>query len=170
MKRLFINIPFNLTPTKTTMSKASAEIIDMIKMLAKDMAELKISVKELQEDNASSAVGAEKMYKTLNAKLDMFKNLEAQTRETIQQTTTTGRKPTRPAFFKSLFLENRDKYLDILYTQEEIDAAFLDDNVVAKKKESDRISKVVTILYTNGIKGNNPEGRKSTFDSLYDKN
>lgn len=151
------------------MSKANAEVIELLKALTKDMTEMKIAIKELQEDNASSAVGAEKMYKTLNAKFDMFKNLESQSRDTIQQTTTAGRKLTRPAFFKKLFIEERDKYLNVLYTQEEIDAAFLDKDVVAKKKEIDRISKVVTILYTTGIKANNPEGRASAFASLYEQ-
>ena len=152
------------------MSKAANnEILDLLKTLSKDMEEMKVSIKELQEDNASSAVNAEKMYKTLNAKFDMFKNLEAQSRETIQQSATTGRKLTRPAFFKKIFIEDRDKHLNVLYTQEEIDEAFQEKEVLAKKKEADRISKVVTIIYTKHIKANNPEGRASAFASLYEQ-
>ena len=152
------------------MSKAANnEILDLLKTLSKDMEEMKVSIKELQEDNASSAVNAEKMYKTLNAKFDMFKNLEAQSRETIQQSATTGRKLTRPAFFKKIFIEDRDKHLNVLYTQEEIDEVFQEKEVLAKKKEADRISKVVTIIYTKHIKANNPEGRASAFASLYEQ-
>lgn len=147
---------------------ANAEILSLLKTLAKDMEEMKIAVKELQEDNASSAVGAEKMYKTLNAKFDMFKNLETQSREQIQPTAA-ARKPTRPAFFKQLFLEEREKHLNVLYTQEEIDAAFQEKEVVSKKKEAERITKVVTILYTRHIKANSPEGRASAFASLYEQ-
>lgn len=148
---------------------SNGEIIQLLKSLAKDVSELKTAIKELQEDNASSAVNAEKMYKTLNVKFDIFKNLEAQSRETIQQTSASTRKITRPAFFKNLFMQERDKYLNVLYTQEEVDAAFQEKDVLAKKKEMDRISKVVTILYTKHIKANEPEGRASAFASLYDQ-
>ena len=151
------------------MSKANNEVIDLLKALTKDMEEMKVAIKGLQEDNASSAVNAEKMYKTLNVKFDMFKNLEAQSRETIQQNASTGRKLTRPAFFKKIFIEDRDKHLNVLYTQEEIDAAFQEKDVLAKKKDADRISKVVTIIYTRHIKANNPEGRASAFASLYEQ-
>lgn len=151
------------------MSKANSEVIELLKQLSKDMEEMKVAVKELQEDNASSAVNAEKMFKTLNAKFDMFKNLESQSRETIEQKASTGRKLTRPAFFKKIFIEEREKHLNVLYTQEEIDAAFQEKDVLAKKKEADRISKVVTIIYTNHIKANNPEGRASAFASLYEQ-
>lgn len=151
------------------MSKINDEVLSLLKKVSQDVAELKIAIKELQEDNASSAVNAEKMYKTLNAKFDMFKNLDTQSRETIQQTTSSSRKLTRPVFFKKIFLEEREKHLNVLYTQEEIDAAFQDKDVVAKKKEADKISKVATILYANHIKANNPEGRASAFASLYEQ-
>jgi hypothetical protein len=151
------------------MSKTSADIVDMLKQLTKDVRELKVAIKELQEDNASSAVNSEQMYKMLNAKFDMFKNLETQSRENIEQSSSTSRKLTRPAFFKKLFLEERDKHLNVLYTQEEIDSAFQEKDVTAKKKEADRISKVVTILYTKHIKANYPEGRASAFASLYEQ-
>ncbi len=151
------------------MSKANVEILDLLNKIVADMDAMKIAIKELQEDNASAAVNGEKMYKALNAKFDLFKNLEAQSRETIQQTTTTSRKLTRPAFFKKLFIEEREKYLNVLYTQEEIDAAFEEKEVAAKKKEADRISKAVTLIYTKHIKANNPEGRASAFASLYEQ-
>lgn len=158
------------------MSKANAEMIELLKQLTKDVAELKMemkgmktNIKELQEDNASSAVSSEQMYKMLNAKFDMFKNLETQSRENLEQTASTSRKLTRPAFFKKLFIEEREKHINVLYTQEEIDAAFQEKDVLAKKKEADRISKVVTIIYTKHIKANFPEGRASAFASLYEQ-
>jgi regulator of replication initiation timing len=157
------------------MSKTSTEIVALLKELSADMAEMKVAMAEmkaamtdLQEDNASSAINGEKMYKTLNAKFDIFKNLEAQSREAIQQTAATPRKLTRPGFFKKLFLEEREKYMNILYTQEEIDIAFQDKDVLAKKKDVDRINKVAGIIFTNHIKADSPEGRASAFASLYE--
>ncbi len=149
--------------------EANAVLVEMLKSVQEDIKELKVKIQELQEDNAQAAVNGEKMYKVLNAKFDMFKNLEAQSRESIQQQASTGtRKLTRPAFFKKLYIEDRDKYLDVLYTEAEIKAAYESSQVKAKTKEADRISKVVTILYTNHIKANNPEGRAGAFASLYD--
>jgi regulator of replication initiation timing len=157
------------------MSKTTAEIVALLKELSADMAEMKVSMTEmkaamtnLHEDNASSAINGEKMYKTLNAKFDIFKNLEAQSREAIQQTAAAPRKLTRPGFFKKLFLEDREKYMNILYTQEEIDFAFQDKDVIAKKKDADRLNKVAGIIFTNYIKADNPEGRASAFASLYE--
>ncbi len=149
------------------MSRTNTDVIDLLKTLCKDMEEVKLAIKELQEDNAQAAIGAEKMYKTLNAKFDLFKNLEEQSRETIQQGSSSTRKLTRPAFFKKMFLEEREKYLNTLYTQEEIDAAYQDKDVIAKKKDTEKAAKVVTILYNTHIKANNPEGRLSAFESLY---
>ncbi len=151
------------------MSKANAEILELIKALAADVALIKAKVEELQEDNASSAVNGEAMYKALNAKFDIFKNLEAQSREMREQSATTKRKLTRPAFFKELFMKEREKYMNVLYTQEEIDAAYQDATVVAKKKDSEKITKVATFIYNNHIKINNPEGRLSAFAGLYDQ-
>lgn len=151
------------------MSKNNTEVIELLKNLTKDMNEMKLAIKELQEDNASSAINAEKMYKTLNAKFDLFKNLEAQSRETIQQTDSNARKLTRPAFFKKIFTEDQEKYINVLYTQEEKDAAFAEKDVTAKKKESERITKAASILYTKHIKANNPEGRQSAFESIYEQ-
>lgn len=151
------------------MSKTNNDVIELLNKIAKDMEEMKIAMNELQENNASAAINGEKMYKMLNVKFDMFKNLESQSRETIQQAAAASRKLTRPVFFKKIFVEEREKHINVLYTQEEIDAAFQDKDVLAKKKEADRISKVATILYTNHIKANNPEGRASAFASLYEQ-
>jgi hypothetical protein len=104
----------------------------------------------------------------LNAKFDIFKNLEAQSREISQQTTTTTRKLTRPAFFKRIFIDEREKYMNVLFTQEEIDEAFQDKDVIAKKKDTDKTNEVAGIIFTKHIKANNPEGRWRAFCDLYD--
>lgn len=145
------------------------EIVDMLKVIMDDMSKMKIAIKELQEDNASAAVNAEKMYKTLNVKFDMFKNLESQSREMIKEATDKPKRLNKPGFFKMIFTDDRDKYMNILYTQEEIDAAYQTKEVQAKKKDAERLNKVISILYTTHIKGNSPEGREAAFNSYYDQ-
>ncbi len=150
------------------MSSSNANSIEtLLKTLLQEVKEMKLAIVELQEDNASSAVNAEKMYKTLNAKFDLFKNLEPQSREIIQQTkNSAARRPTRPVFFKKLFTEDREKYMDVLYTKEDVDEAFEELKGDKKiKKESDLVSKASTIIYNKHLK----EGeRKNAFDSIYD--
>jgi hypothetical protein len=147
------------------MSKANAEMIDLIKAIAADVAEMKVAIRELQEDNAQAAVGAEKMYQTLNVKFDMLKNLETTSREAVQQTATRASKPTRPAFFKQIFADERDAHIGTLYNQEDIDAAFAERDVVAKKKEAD--NKAASIVYQNCLKGDHNKARIATFEQLY---
>lgn len=149
------------------MSKANAEMIELIKTIAADVADMKLAVRELQEDNAQAAVGAEKMYQTLNVKFDMLKNLETASREAVQQTATRTTKPTRPAFFKQIFAEERDTHIGTLYNQDDIDAAFAEREVVAKKKEVERNNKAASIVYQNCLKGDNNKTRLAAFEQLY---
>lgn len=149
------------------MSKANTEMLELIKAIAADVAEMKLAVRELQEDNAQAAVGAEKMYQTLNVKFDMLKNLETASREAVQQTTTRTTKPTRPAFFKQIFAEEREVHIGSLYNQEDIDAAFAERDVVAKKKETDRNNKAASIVYQNCLKGDHNKMRIAAFEQLY---
>ncbi len=144
------------------MSSDHAELIKMLKAMSKDIEQIKENVAMLTQSDTR----AEDMYKILNAKLDFFKNLNLESRENISDTQS-EKKLTKPSFFKKLFLENRDKYIDILYTQAEIDEIYASDDVVKKKKDSDKATKVAADLYTKHIKANLPEGRASAFESIY---
>lgn len=158
---------FRLLPL-ANMSRTN-EVATMLKTIMEDLTKLKVAIKELQEDNASAAVNAEKMYKNLNVKFDMFKNLESQSREMIKEAADKPKRVNKPGFFKMIFTDERDKYMNILYTQEEIDNAYETKEVQAKKKDSERLNKVISTLYTTHIKGNSPEGREAAFNSYYDQ-
>ncbi len=143
-------------------------MLDLIKAIAADVAQLKIDIAEIRDENTSAAAGAKEMYQALNVKFDMLKNLETASREAVQQSTTTRTsKPTRPAFFKQLFAEERDTHIGTLYTQEDIDAAFADRDVQSKKKEADRNNKAASIVYTTCLKGDANKTRIAAFEALY---
>ena len=143
------------------------DILDLLKSIAKDVSEMKIAIEQLQEENSSAAVNSEKMYKMMNAKIDIFKNLESESREAVAQKTSSSKKLTNPSFMKKIFMEDRDKYINILYTQEELDAIFQHEDVVKKKKEEERITKAGTLIYALHIKADNPKGRQSQFESIF---
>lgn len=141
---------------------SNAEIVKLLKTLSKDMDQMKTTINALVESDNKS----EEMYKTLNAKLDLFKNLDIESRESIADKKN-DKKPTKPSFFKRIFLEEREKYMNTLYTQDEIDAIYATDEVVKKKKDLDKATKVAAVIYMQHIKANNPEGRASAFESIF---
>lgn len=155
----------------------NADIVKILKAMAKDLNQMKISINELVEatDGSKQSIDvlldandkSKDMYKVLNAKLDLFKNLDMDSRENIQDKKS-SKKISRPSFFKQLFLEQRDMYMDKLYTQDEIDAIYSLDEV-KKKKDADKATKAAALIFLNHIKANVPEGRFSEFESIYAK-
>lgn len=149
------------------MSSHTAQILEMLKSITADVAQLKLDVDAMRTDNTQAAQSADTMYRALNVKFDMLKNLEATSREAIANTSARSTKPTRPAFFKQIFTDERNLHVGTLYSQEDIDAAFADANVQAKKKEADRNNKAAAIVYASCIKGDGNKERFNAFESLY---
>ena len=141
---------------------SNAEIVKLLKQMSKDLEQIKENVDALMLTDRKS----DDMYKTLNAKLDLFKNLDLDSRENLTDTKS-DKKPTKPSFFKKIFLEEPDKYLNILYTQDEIDTLYANEEVTKKKKDSEKANKVANLLYTTHIKADTPAGRASAFESIY---
>lgn len=79
---------------------------------------------------------------------------------------TPSKKPTRPTYFKQLFINDRAKHMDVLFTQEEISAAYRERGVWRSRK-TNRLAKVSTILYNRHIKSDDPAGRKEAFEKIY---
>lgn len=93
-----------------------------------------------------------------------------QTMSDVPGTATVIRRLNRPAFFKKIFIEEREKYLDVLYTQEEIATAFGHESVQAHKKELAQLCRVIAIIYFDHIKADNPKGRAAAFTDAYNAN
>jgi len=139
----------------------------ILKQIATDVAEMKIAINDLRENNTMSAQMAEKMYRALNIKFDMLENLNVKSNAAIQQSATTRTvKQSRPIYFKTIFNEDRDKYMGVLYTQEDIDTVMNDDQVKTKTGtvQSNRIA---NILYNKFVK--EQPTRKQAFEEIYTK-
>lgn len=141
--------------TQETVTEAKKEV-------TKDIDSVSLAIKTLRNENTAAAAAAEVLFKTLNSKFDMFKNVETGTQEAMKPTP--ARMMSRPQFFKKLFRDeqDREKYLNVLYTREEIEEASNLDEVKSRKKE-DRISKIGAILYA----ALETKNRKGTFESIY---
>jgi hypothetical protein len=155
---------------------SNAEIVKMLKTMAKDIEQNKDNITALLELVNDMKVVDESILDTckkteatnilLNAKFDIVKNLDLESRENIEEKKN-EKKPTKPSFFKTIFLNEKDKYMNTLYTQDEIDAIYAGDEVSKKKKDADKATKAAALLYANHIKADNPEGRFSAFESIY---
>lgn len=155
---------------------STPEIVKTLKAMSKDIEQNKENINILIElinsikvvDNTILEIckKTEATNTLLNAKFDIVKNLDIESRETLEDKKN-EKKPTKPSFFKTLFLGDRDKYLNTLYTQDEINAIYASDEVSKKKKDADKANKAAALLYANHIKADNPEGRASAFESIY---
>lgn len=141
----------------------NADIVKLLNELIKDVNTLKKDVALLVDHESKE----KDMFKILNAKLDLFKNLDASSQEATASKSKTATKPTKPTFFKQIFLDDRDKYLNSLYTQDEIDEVYKTEEVIKKKKPDEKATKAASLLYTKHIKADNPSGRASAFESVY---
>jgi hypothetical protein len=109
------------------------------------------------------------MMKLLNAKLDLFKNLEPETRENISAgATNKGKNPLRASVFKTIFAEDQEAYIGILYTREELDEVMVNPEVTKKRKQEDKLKKAADIIFHSFIK-NNTQGRNTEFENIYNK-
>lgn len=142
----------------------NAEIVKTLKALVKSTDQLKIAIEKLVDASDSKS---DEQFKILNAKLDLFKNLDLESRENIADKKSANRKPNKPTFFKRIFKENRDEYLNNLYTQEEIDVISALDEVQKKKNDDDKNTKIAALIWEKHIKANQPEGRTSAFESIF---
>ena len=153
---------------------SKSEVLDLLKTIAKDVESfgrrletIEGKIESIETNQVEDVNKAKDMFKILNAKIDVIKNLESESREAISQKSSSGKKPTKPSFMKQIFIEERDQFMNVLYTEDEINAVFDSDEVKAKKKEAERNAKAAALIYARHIKADNPAGRQSAFESIY---
>jgi len=83
----------------------------------------------------------------------------------VTNTSTILKKPNRPVYFKSLYQNKRDEYMDVLYTQQLIDRYTQHPDVQKKAKQVDKDKKIATLIYDEHIKMD-PE-YKARYESIY---
>jgi len=148
------------------MSNTVDFIADMLKKVSADIAELKVAVAEIRDNNTLSAQSADTMYRALNIKLDLIQNLDVKSTAAITQAATARTtKQSRPMFFKMVFGESRDKYIGKLYTQEDMDVVLKDDRVVKSKAGATQNNRIANILYNEYVK-TNPDNM-AAFETIY---
>ncbi len=145
------------------------DIMKAIKDLTAAVARLSAKVDESELANRTMV---EMRWSEISQKIDIFTNLSEQSAQHLAEAGAAGAtvrktKANRPVAFKKLFLEDREKYMNQLYTQAEIDLFMQHEDVVKKTKAQDKYSKIAALIYNNHIKTDTPAGRNSAFESVY---
>ncbi len=122
--------------------------------------------KRIDDMDAVSKARVELSFNELSEKLDILANLTSSTVSAVVDNA--SRKINKPTFFKKIFNEQRDEYLNTLYTQEEIDIISQLPEVIAKRKPVEKDNKIATLIYNKYIKENNPS-RWALFESIYEQ-
>ena len=107
----------------------------------------------------------------INTKLDILCNLDSSTNATATKTVSKKTKAlSKPAFFKEKVKENINEFLDILYSQEDINNLYNNEDVKSKKSDLTKKNKLIDLLYALITKDNDKNKKlKDLFDN-YKKN
>lgn len=88
----------------------------------------------------------------IETKLDLFSNMEFN--DNLKPASKTVKKTTPLMFLKQELKDDLLKFNDILYTKNNIDELSERDEVKAKKKQADKTTKIIALLYNEVIKKN----------------
>ena len=127
--------------------------------------ELIKEVKQIKKDNINFQKNIEAMItmgvanntitaNTILAKLDILSNLPSNIDDGAKSTSKPKRTMITSTFFKQELKSDMNKYIDILYTKDDIDNLKKDPEVLKKKTESDKNTKLISLIYMNIIKPN----------------
>jgi len=127
--------------------------------------ELIKEVRQIKKDNINFQKNIEAMItmgvanntittNTILAKLDILSNLPSNIDDGAKSTSKPKRTIITSTFFKQELKSDMNKYIDVLYTKDDIDNLKKDPEVLKKKSESDKNTKLISLIYMNIIKPN----------------
>jgi hypothetical protein len=113
----------------------------------------------------------------INTKIDILCNLENINTNTKQSTTKKTKSLSKTSFFKDKLKNNINEFVNILYTEEELNELYEHPDVKSKKNESTKKNKIIDLLYNNITKKDEIkhsklkelfEEYKKNMDNVYD--
>jgi len=119
---------------------------------------------EIKDNNNLINSKFEQLSIELNTKIDILCNFKP-----AQKNTTDGdskkKAPSKPIFIKDKIKNNKDEFLDILYTQEEYNncsEVIEQKNIKGKKTEDEKLKQLVEYIYKEVINANAEYKAKAT--------
>lgn len=140
-------------------------------MIIKELNKLKSEFNSYKEytDNIVSVNTSlvQEIANQINTKLDILCNIENSANININKPTAKKNKSlTKSAFFKDKMKKDIKSFINILYTESELENLYNDPDVKSKKTDNTKKTKIIDILYNNITK--NDEDKHNKLKSLYE--
>lgn len=143
------------------------DIINKLNQLTDDFNKFKNTIDDIIIMNTTLV---QEIANQINTKIDILCNLETSSTTSSKPAPKKNKALSKPAFFKDKLKVNLNEFLDILYTQNDIDELYNNTEVKSKKTETTKKNKLIDLLYTMVTKDNDKNKKlKDLFDN-YKKN
>lgn len=143
------------------------EIVNKLNQLSDDFNKFKNTIDDIIIMNTSLV---QEIANQINTKMDILCNLENNTSNQTKTTTKKAKSLSKPAFFKDKLKLNMNEFLNVLYTENDLQELQNHADVKSKKTDTTKKNKVIDLLYSNIIKDTEKNQKlKELFDN-YKKN
>ena len=143
------------------------EIIIKLKQLTDDFNKIKNNIDDIIIMNTTLV---QEIANQINTKMDILCNLETSSTTSSKPAAKKNKALSKPAFFKDKMKANINEFLNVLYTQEELNDLYNNSEVKSKKTETTKKNKIIDLLYSLITKDTDKNKKlKDLFDN-YKKN
>lgn len=143
------------------------EIVNKLNQLSDDFNKFKNTIDDIIIMNTSLV---QEIANQINTKMDILCNLENNTSNQTKTTTKKAKSLSKPAFFKDKLKLNMNEFLNVLYTENDLQELQNHADVKSKKTDTTKKNKVIDLLYSNITKDTEKNQKlKELFDN-YKKN
>lgn len=124
--------------------------------------------KQIEQVMVHNTVEVQTIATEMGAKIDIMCNID---RPDVSSTKSTSAKSnkilTKNAFFKDKLKKNMNEYIDVLYTENDLNELKVHPDVISKKTDILKKNKIIDILYNNITKIDS--GKNIILKNIYDK-
>jgi hypothetical protein len=123
--------------------------------------------KEIEQVMVYNTVEVQTIATEMGAKIDIMCNIDRSNVTSTKTTNKVNKILTKNAFFKDKLKKNMNEYIDILYTENDINELKNHADVLNKKTDILKKNKIIDILYNNITKIDS--GKNIILKNIYDK-
>ncbi len=147
----------------STNDKKMDDIIIKLNKLTDDFNKFKNTIDDIIIMNTTLV---QEIANQINTKMDILCNLDSSSQASAKTAVKKTKALSKPAFFKDKLKTNINEFINVLYTDEDINNALADQEVKNKKNETAKKNKAIDILYSIVTKDTEKNKKlKELFDS-----
>jgi hypothetical protein len=144
------------------------ELVNKINNLTEDFNKFKSTIDDIIIMNTTLV---QEIANQINTKIDILCNLESSSAPNAKTASKRTKALSKPAFFKDKLKLNMNEFINVLYTEEEINELQNNSDVKNKKTELQKKNKLIDILYSNITKDTDKNKKlKDLFDEYKKQN